>query len=193
MSETRIARTITELAAPLAASLGLEIWGVDVSFGKRGLVRVFVEGGDGVDIDKCAELSRLLGLALDVEDILPGAYVLEVSSPGLERIFFTSAQLAAHLGKIVEITLHAPAAGYPGRKRFTGKLVRAENGEFAVLPLDAAPASPEETPLLAVFVWEDVKKANLVHFLPEPAGAAKGRKNKQKAAAGKSGGEKTGE
>ncbi|CAK7060680.1 MAG: Ribosome maturation factor RimP [Desulfovibrio sp.] len=189
MSENTIAQTITDLASPLAASLGLDIWGVDVAFGKRGLVRIFVEGENGVNIDNCAELSRLVGLTLDVEDTLPGAYVLEVSSPGLERAFFTPAQLEKYAGKTVEVSLHEPVAAYPGRKKIMGELVKAENGEFAVLPLDA----PKESPVPATFIWDNVKKAKLVHFLPEPEGAVKGRKTKQKTAAGKPGGEKTGE
>lgn len=193
MSENSIARTITTLAAPLAASLDLDIWGVDASFGKRGLVRVFVENENGVDIDKCAELSRLLALALDVEDIFPGAYVLEVSSPGLERTFFTGGQLARYTGKTVDITLHAPTASHPDRKRFTGELVKAENGVFAVAPSDGAPASPEEARPPVAFAWEDVKTAKLVHFPPEPAGMVKGRKMKPKTAAGKIGGDTTGE
>ncbi|MDL2210946.1 ribosome maturation factor [Desulfovibrio sp. OttesenSCG-928-O18] len=175
MSETDIAKTITELAAPLAASLGLEIWGVDVAFGKRGIVRVFVEGENGVNIDACAELSRLLGLGLDVDDVIPGAYVLEVSSPGLERTFFTAAQLAAQTSKVVEVALHAPGSAYPDRKKLLGTLTDAKDGEFTLVPLDA----PEENPVPAVFAWDDIKKAKLVHFLPEPQGLVKGRKPKQ--------------
>jgi len=175
MSETELAKTITELAAPLAASLSLDIWGVDVAFGKRGVVRVFVEGENGVSIDACAELSRLLGLSLDVEDAIPGAYVLEVSSPGLERTFFTAAQLAANEGKVVEISLHVPGPACPGRKKLLGTLTGARNGEFTLVPLDA----PEDNPVAAVFAWDDIKKAKLVHFLPEPQGAVKGRKPKQ--------------
>lgn len=210
MSETSIEHTITELAAPLAASLGLDIWGVDVAFGRRGLVRVFVESETGVNIDKCAELSRLLGLTLDVEDVLPDAYVLEVSSPGLERIFFSSEQLAKYVGKTVEVTLHTPATNYPDRKRFMGELTKAENGEFSVMPFDALSGSAHRSepgsepgsekdasndiPLPASFTWEDIKKAKLVHFLPEPEGTVKGRKIKQKTVAEKQSGEKkTGE
>lgn len=190
MDGNNIEHTIAELAAPLAASLGLDIWGVDVAFGSRGLVRVFVESATGVNIDNCAELSRLLGLAMDVEDTLPGAYVLEVSSPGLERTFFSQEQLARYVGKNVEILLHSPAANHPGRKRLLGELIRAEDGTFVMMPLDA----PKENSLPVSFTWEEVKKAKLVHFLPEPVGAVKGRNIKPKTAAATKGDEKkTGE
>lgn len=175
MSETDLARTITDLATPLAASLSLEIWGVEVMFGKRGIVRVYVEGENGVDIDRCAELSRLLGLSLEVEDVIPCAYVLEVSSPGLERVFFTPEQMAARVGNVVEVTLHTPTAACPDRKKLLGTLTGATDGIFSLLPLDMAKDAPRE----AAFSWNDVKKAKLIHFLPETPGPAKGRKPKQ--------------
>lgn len=175
MNETSLTDTITAMTAPLAASLGLDVWGVDVAFGKRGLIRIYVESIDGVDIDKCAELSRMLGLSLDVEDVIPGAYVLEVSSPGLERVFFTPEQLCRYAGKVVDVSLHAPSAAYPGRKNILGTLVKAEGASFAVLPLDASKTEP----LAAEFSWDDIKKARLAHFLPEEPGAVKGRKPKQ--------------
>ena len=110
MAQTPLASALADIAAPLAASIGLELWGIEIAFGGRSLVRVFVEGENGASIDQCAELSRLLSLSLDVEDIIPTAYVLEVSSPGLERTFFTESQLARAVGKIVDITLHEPQA-----------------------------------------------------------------------------------
>lgn len=175
MTETNLTDTITAMTEPLAAALGLDVWGIDVAFGKRGIVRVYVESGDGVDLDKCAELSRLLGLSLDAEDVIPIAYVLEVSSPGLERTFFTPEQLARYTDKTVDVTLHEPLPAYPGRKKFLGTLVAAANGEFAVKLLDA----PADAAPLAEFTWDAVKKAKLVHFLPEIPGQAKGRKVKQ--------------
>lgn len=178
MSENDISRAITQLAEPLAASIGLKIWGVEAAFGKGGVIRVYVEGGMGVDIDKCAELSRLLGLSLDVEDLIPDAYVLEVSSPGLERTFFTPEQLAAAVDSIVDVTLHAPCDAYPDRKKLLGLLVSAAGETFSLIPRDVVkPSGGELAP--AVFGWADIKKAKLAHFLPELPGTAKGKKPKQ--------------
>ena len=174
MNETTLVRAVTNLARPLASSLDLTIWGVEASPGSRSVIRVFVEGTDGVDIDRCAELSRLLGLGLDVEDLIPGAYVLEVSSPGLERTFFTPEQLAGHAGRVVEVALHEPAEAYPGRKKLLGTLSVTENGAFSVIPLDA----DADDPKAAEFGWDDIKKAKLVHFLPETPGGIKGKKPK---------------
>ena len=180
MNETNLARTIEELAAPLAASLGLGIWGVAAAPGKRSIVRIYVDDENGVDIDRCAELSRLLGLTLDVEDLIPGAYLLEVSSPGLERTFFRPEQLAGAVGKTVEVSLHEAGETYPGRRKLLGTLTGARDGDFTLLPLDGAgsvPAGgPGDAPKEAVFAWEAIKKAKLVHFLPEQPGTAKGKK-----------------
>lgn len=184
MSENDIPRAITRLAEPLAASIGLEIWGVEAAFGKGGVIRVYVEGDMGVDIDKCAELSRLLGLSLDVEDIIPGAYVLEVSSPGLERTFFTPEQLAAAVDSTVEVTLHAPCDAYPDRKKLLGTLVSAVEETFSLIPRDAVKPSCG-APSPAVFGWADIKKAKLAHFLPELPGTAKGKKPRRTTSAPK--------
>ena len=194
MNQSPLAAAITDLAAPLAASLGLELWGVELAFSGRGLVRVFVESENGVSVDQCAELSRLLGLSLDVEDLVPGAYVLEVSSPGLERTFFTEAQLARAVGQRVEITLHEPQPAWPGRRKFRGLLQgapvvasqseetlpaageKAEHNPFLLKAEDAARPGEEE-PLVA-FAFADVKKAAQIHFFPEQA--LPGKKNQKK-------------
>ena len=194
MNQSPLAAAIADLAAPLAASLGLELWGVELAFSGRGLVRVFVESGNGVSVDQCAELSRLLGLSLDVEDLVPGAYVLEVSSPGLERTFFTEAQLARAVGQRVEITLHEPRPAWPGRRKFRGQLQDAPGvapqGEGALpeageetehysflLKAEDVARPGEEAPLVS-FAFADVKKAAQIHFFPEQS--LPGKKNKKK-------------
>ena len=72
MSDSSPRDIIYSLAAPQAAAMGLEIWGIEVQSAAKSLVRVYVEGPEGVDIEQCAELSRLLGLALEVEDAFSG-------------------------------------------------------------------------------------------------------------------------
>lgn len=178
MNETNLTRIITDLAGPLAASLGLHIWGLEAAYAKRPVIRLYVEGDHGVNIDKCAELSRLLGLALDVEDTFPGAYVLEVSSPGLERTFFTPEQFAAAKGQTVEVALFEPVDAYPGRKKLLGTLTGTEDGTFTMELLDALPSAAADGPVPVTFAWDDVKKAKLVYFLPEQPKAKKTKQTK---------------
>lgn len=159
-----IKTTIEALAAPLAESLGLIIWGVEISGSGRPVLRVYVEGADqteeknSCDIDDCAELSRLLGLSLDVEDVMPGAYSLEISTPGLERTFFTPAQLEKYIGKTLSLTLNEPLDSWPGRKRFQGILTSVDGDEIVIQPDDSpADAHPLTT------TWQNIQRVRLVH------------------------------
>ena len=114
MSEAALKETVIRLAEPVVRALGLVIWGVEVAQSGRMAVRLFVDvpacgpedptqavtpGGEKIEspasasIGQCEEISRHLGLALEVEDAVPSAYVLEVSTPGLTRLFFSLEQM----------------------------------------------------------------------------------------------------
>ncbi|KZC17158.1 ribosome maturation protein RimP [Rhodanobacter sp. FW510-R12] len=121
------------------ADLGLECLGVEFtpSHGQSTL-RVYLdlldkEAGDGerreVGIEDCETASRELSALLDVEDPIPGHYVLEVSSPGLDRPLFTAAQFARAGGQEVKVLLRAPLEG---RRRLRGKLVSVEGGRIVL-------------------------------------------------------------
>ncbi|MBU1042707.1 MAG: ribosome maturation factor RimP [Proteobacteria bacterium] len=107
----------------------------------------------GVTIAACAQVSRHLGTVLEAEDAVPGAYVLEVSSPGLERRFFNTEQLASYLGRTVDIRLHQ---AQDTRRHFRGTL--AESGpDFLVVDEDGTKTR---------VAWAHVKIAHLVHEFP---------------------------
>jgi ribosome maturation factor RimP len=177
MSAHPLEEIITRLATPLAASLGLTLWGVEMGLGGRSVARVFVDAEGGVDIDRCAELSRLLGLALDVEDCMTGPYALEVSSPGLERLFFTAEQLAGAVGGQVEITLQEPPTPESSRKKFQGELTAAEDGRFTLAVADM-PHKDGDAPRV-VFSFDQVKKARQRLLVPEKARPGKGGAGKK--------------
>jgi len=90
-------------------------------------------GADGerreVGIEDCETASRELSALLDVEDPIPGNYVLEVSSPGLDRPLFSAAQFAKVVGQEIKLLLNAPL---DGRRRLRGKLISVE-GEHITL------------------------------------------------------------
>lgn len=110
----------------------------------------------GVDIDRLARLSRQIGLVLDVEDMLPGAYRLELSSPGFERQFFAPAQLAGYEGQKLEAKTHEPVEG---RKNFSGQLLSVElpetEGAGARFTLEVDGRS-------FALDWDNVRKVRLV-------------------------------
>ncbi|MDR1490859.1 MAG: ribosome maturation factor RimP [Desulfovibrio sp.] len=155
---------VADLAVPLAESMGLVLWGVEVEYSPRFCLRVYV---DNISIEQCAELSRLLGLSLDAEDLIPGSYVLEVSSPGLDRIFFNPEQLAQAVGARVDLGLREAPPPFPGRRNFRGILRAADNGLFYLAP--DTPGEPEFS-----FAFSAVRKVRQIPVFPEKTQPGKG-------------------
>lgn len=141
---------IVQAARTIVEPMGLVLWGVDVALeGRSQVVRVYVESPTGVDVERLAEISRHLGLVLDVEDIMPGAYRLEVSSPGFERPFFSPAQMHEYVGEKVELRTSEPVGD---RRKFRGVLKEVREDSVVV----------EADGQSFTLRWEDVKKARLV-------------------------------
>lgn len=155
------ANAAAQALAPVGANVDAPAE-TDVEFGTEA---IFEAGQDdavsqraslGVTIALCAQVSRHLGTVLEAEDAVPNAYVLEVSSPGLERRFFAPGQLGAYLGRTVDIRLHQ---AQDTRRHFRGLL--AESGpDFLVI---------DESGLRTRVAWEHVKTAHLVHEFPGAA------------------------
>lgn len=116
--ETR--KRIVEIAERVAASEGIEVLEVEYrGNASQGLVRVFIDRPEGIFHRDCELVSRQLGTILEVEDVVRGAYRLEVSSPGLERKLYKGSDYERFTGKKVRITLRQAREG---RKQFTGRL-----------------------------------------------------------------------
>jgi ribosome maturation factor RimP len=125
---------IEELITPTIEALDAQVWGVEyLSQGKYSLLRIYIEREDGVSVDLCAEASRHVSDLLDVEEIMPEAYTLEVSSPGMDRLLFKPDQYLAHVGEKLDVRLSYP---YEGRKKIVGLLAGIED-ESVVLQLDS--------------------------------------------------------
>jgi len=143
---------INELVRTSCRIIGAEPWGLEFAPGsgrKRGFVRVFIDAPGGVTIEQCAELSRQLSIALDVEDLIPGSYNLEVSSPGIYRFFFQPGQMHGYIGRKVKIALKHPRKG---RKNFTGIMLTVRDKQISVQTV------PETT---WYFHWDEIDKAKL--------------------------------
>ncbi len=87
--------------------------------GRGGLLRVYIDAEDGIDVEDCARASQQLSTVLDVEDPIREAYVLEVSSPGLDRPLFRQRDFLAHSGSLVRVRVHTPV---DGRRNFKGRM-----------------------------------------------------------------------
>ena len=108
------------LLAPIVERYGVEIYDVEyVKEGKDYYLRAYIDKAGGVNIQDCENVSRALSDALDAEDFIPDAYILEVSSPGLGRTLKKDRHLEKSLGKDVEIKTYKPI---DKQKEFFGHL-----------------------------------------------------------------------
>ncbi len=117
--ETYEART-EELLLPIAQSNGVDIYDVEyVKEGSEYYLRAYIDKAEGVNINDCENVSRALSDALDKEDFIPDAYILEVSSPGLGRTLKKDRHFEKCLGQDVEVKLFK---AMDGCKEFEGAL-----------------------------------------------------------------------
>ena len=117
--ETQAEQMMTEILS------GTDFELVDVEFvkEKEWYLRIFVDKPSGVDLEDCQMLSEKLGSRLDKESVIDGSYILEVSSPGLDRVLKKDRDFLREAGKSVDVTLYAP---FDGQKNFTGILERRD-------------------------------------------------------------------
>jgi ribosome maturation factor RimP len=111
------------LSEPLLEQLGYELVDLEYAPGRsHALVRVFIDRPDGVGVDDCERVSHELSALMDVEDPVPMAYTLEVSSPGMDRVLRTPAHFERFVGERIWVELKIAREG---RRRYTGRLEAA--------------------------------------------------------------------
>ncbi|HAH10338.1 MAG TPA: ribosome maturation factor RimP [Alphaproteobacteria bacterium] len=136
---------LESLIAPIAAALGFELIRVRMSGGQRPTLQIMAERPDHtMNVDDCAALSRAISEAFEAEDPIDGEYVLEVSSPGIDRPLTRRKDYDAFAGNLARIELTAPL---DGRKRFKGTL-RGLRGNDVLVGVEGAKGEPEA--LLAI-------------------------------------------
>ena len=126
----RIAQKVFDLAQPLAAQQGLEIW--DVTYTKEAgewFLRVYIDKPDGIGITDCESFSRAFDPILDEADPIEGSYTFEVSSAGAERELKRPEHFARFLGSAVEVKLYKAV---DGSKTHTGTLAGCDAASGAV-------------------------------------------------------------
>jgi ribosome maturation factor RimP len=120
------------LLEPSINALGYELIDVDLRPGRGGLVRLFIDKEPAVTLADCEYVSEQIGDLLDVEDPIAADYVLEVSSPGLDRRLRTPEHFTAAIGAEIRVELKRPV---DGRRRFRGRLTAA-GGDLITLHVD---------------------------------------------------------
>jgi ribosome maturation factor RimP len=172
MTETRLTREtgpaarIAAMAEPVLDSMGFRLVRVKM-FGNT--VQIMGERPDGTfSIGDCEQFSRDFSPMMDVADIVSAKYMLEVSSPGIDRPLVRSGDFEAWAGHTVKIEMAVPVAG---RKRFRGELEGFHEGEVRLFI-----ENPEggKEPLLVGLPFADIAEANLV-LTDELIAAAKAR------------------
>lgn len=127
--------------------MGYELIRARASGRDRLVLQVMVERADrqSITVDSCAEVSRAISAILDVEDPIQGSYVLEVSSPGIDRPLVKLADYDRFAGHVAKLELAAPMAG---RRRFRGRLLGVEGDVIKLVEDDGK--GPCEVPFSAV-------------------------------------------
>src|SRR5438477_6964389 len=122
---------IHAIAERVAASLGVEVVEIELrGGGKSRMLRIFIDKPAGVTHEDCASVSREVSTILDVEDAVgSGSYVLEVSSPGLDRKLSRPADFERFQGSRVKLTTRDPVNG---NRYFEGRLERFEAGRLTL-------------------------------------------------------------
>lgn len=142
---------LQQLLAPIVTALGYELVGVEnIMRGKdTELLRVYIDSPDGITLSDCGQVSYQISGVLDVQNLIPGHYSLEVSSPGLDRPLFTPDHFKRFIGHQVKVRLTEPL---DGQRNFTGILQRVPNGNVVVVADGTEYSLP----------YEKIEKAHLV-------------------------------
>jgi ribosome maturation factor RimP len=157
--------SIRDLAEPVLASAGLELWDVEIT---GDVVRVMVDRQDGVDLDALSAASAVLSPLLDShpEATPDSRYQLEVSSPGLERTLRTPAQYQRYLNSEITVKTSVPVGG---ARRHRGRLVAAGPGGIAL--------EPEDSPGTSVDIdYDQIQRARTVLVWGPTPGRPGGRR-----------------
>ncbi len=126
MAQNPTALKVSALIKDAVEALGVQLW--DVKFVKEGAswyLRVFIDKEEGVDINDCTDVSRLIDPIIDEADPINVSYYLEVCSPGLERELTESWHFEKYMGADVKVKLIRPK---DGQREFSGKLKSYDGG-----------------------------------------------------------------
>jgi ribosome maturation factor RimP len=142
---------VTEIAEKLAASMGMEIVLLEIrGSGGRSVVRAYIDQPGGITLQDCERFSKRFSVLLDVEDSVAFSYILEVSSPGLDRPLVKEEHFVRFAGKQARVRMRVPLAG---QRNFLGKILGVTGGR---LQLETSEGIHKELPLA------QIEKANLV-------------------------------
>ena len=144
-------KVVSLLIEPILDEMEIELVDIEyLSEGGRWILRIYVDRPGGITIDDCVRVSREVGDLIDVKDVFQVEYVLEVSSPGLNRRLKKKKDFTRAVGKNIKIKMNSPVEG---RRNFKGKLQSLQDGVLHLSVQDD----------LFLLPFDDIEKANLVY------------------------------
>ena len=157
-----LAARVSSIAETVAADQSVEMVHADILGSKRdSVVRVFIDKEGGVGIEDCTRFSGAMEELLDAEDLIPWAYVLEISSPGIERELYSLKDFVRFTGELAKVKTHSEIGG---QKNFVGRIVAVEENDVVV---------NDRTSGIIRIPYETVDKANLKIDLAKELGGRK--------------------
>ncbi len=133
MKSETLRQEVREVVEPILQSQGFELVDLEYQRESRGWVlRIYLDREGGITLDDCAGVSHEVGAVLEVKDVIPNTYVLEVSSPGLTRPLKKPEDFNRFQNRLVKIKLYKPL---DGRRNFKGTLLGLE-GETVRVEVD---------------------------------------------------------
>src|SRR5215211_4025591 len=128
MQRDPIAERIDKMAAHTAKENGVEFVHSEIVGGKRNMtVRIYIDKPEGVTLEDCSAVSRAIEAVIDDDDFIPSPYVLEVSSPGLERPIFSIQDFEKFAGKKAKVKT---SESIDGQANFSGRITAVEGSEI---------------------------------------------------------------
>ncbi|MCL4486017.1 MAG: ribosome maturation factor RimP [Nitrospirae bacterium] len=156
---------LTEEITLLLVSMGLTLYELVLPKKSGGVLRVYVEGPEGVTLDQLENASRRISVLLDVMDPFPGKYHLEVSSPGLDRILKIPGDLEKNAGKWVSVKLLEPVSGQ--------KVLRGRIGAVSEEGFDLLVETGKKSSTIQVG-FSNVRSVQAEFWRPVPVPSARG-------------------
>ncbi len=125
INEKSIVEKVRQLAEPIIKNLGFKLFDVEFKPERGWVLRVILDKDGGITVNDCEEVSKRLSALLDVEDIIPTSYILEVSSPGLTRELTKPEHYEFFKGRLIRLVLRE---ALEGKRELKGYIVDVKEG-----------------------------------------------------------------
>jgi ribosome maturation factor RimP len=150
---------LTDKINPVAKGLGCQLWGVQcVPQGHRTVLRIYIDKPGGSTVEDCQRVSRQLSAGFEVDPPSATPYILEVSTPGMDRFLFTPEQYLAYIGQKVQVKLRMAVAGV---RQYKGQLL-AVDVDAGQISVSVTTDSTAEQPTVVQVSLSNIQQARII-------------------------------